>query len=208
MGSASCLCWIDCFTKTSSQFSVLSSQFSVLSSQFSVLSSQEGIFTGCEIVAYGNVQRSQIVADCLARIATGESVMGQSYRDLVVWQKAMRFVTEIYQATKTFPIEERHGLSSQLRRAAVSVPSNIAEGQARFSPREFYRFLSTARCSFVEIETQLQNCDESRLPERARRYTSAGRGRRTRPNLERLAFVDQSCCVILGRGFALLRTEN
>lgn len=82
--------------------------------------------------------------------------MGQSYRELVVWQKAMVLVTEIYQATKTFPIEERYGLSSQLRRAAVSVPSNIAEGQARFSPRESYRFLSNARGSLVEIERQLQ----------------------------------------------------
>jgi len=82
--------------------------------------------------------------------------MGQSYRELVVWQKAMGFVAQIYQATKTFPIEERYGLSNQLRRAAVSVPSNIAEGQARFSPKEFYRFLSNARGSLVEIETQLQ----------------------------------------------------
>jgi len=81
--------------------------------------------------------------------------MGQSYRDLIAWQKAMMLVTEIYRATKVFPIEERYGLSNQLRRAAVSVPSNIAEGQARFSGKEFYRFLSMARGSLVEIETQL-----------------------------------------------------
>lgn len=68
----------------------------------------------------------------------------------------MDLVTEIYQATKAFPIEERYGLVNQLRRAAVSVPSNIAEGQARFSTKEFYRFVSIARGSLVEIETQLQ----------------------------------------------------
>ena len=81
--------------------------------------------------------------------------MGQSYRDLIAWQKAMQFVTEVYRATRNFPREETYGLGSQLRRAAVSVPSNVAEGQARFSPREFHQFLSHARGSLVEIETQL-----------------------------------------------------
>src|SRR5919198_5295873 len=82
--------------------------------------------------------------------------MGQSYRELVAWQKAMALVTEIYRVTKVFPCDERFGLTSQLRRAAVSVPSNIAEGQARFSAKEFHRFLSTARGSLVEIETQIE----------------------------------------------------
>lgn len=82
--------------------------------------------------------------------------MGQSYRDLIAWQKDMKLVTEIYCATKLFPAEERYGLTNQLRRAAVSVPSNIAEGQARFSGKEFHRFLSMTRGSLVEIETQLQ----------------------------------------------------
>ena len=82
--------------------------------------------------------------------------MGQSYRDLIAWQKAIEVVTEIYKATKAFPSEERYGLTNQLRRAAVSVPSNIAEGQAHFSAKEFYRFLSTARGSLVEVETQLE----------------------------------------------------
>jgi four helix bundle protein len=81
--------------------------------------------------------------------------MGESYRDLIVWRKAMLFVTEIYMATQKFPREERYGLTNQLRRAAVSVPSNIAEGQARFSAKEFHHFLSHARGSLVEIETQL-----------------------------------------------------
>jgi len=82
--------------------------------------------------------------------------MGKSYRQLLAWQKAMNLVTEIYRATRTFPTEERYGLTHQLRRAAVSVPSNIAEGQARFSAKDFHRFLGTARGSLVEIETQVE----------------------------------------------------
>jgi four helix bundle protein len=81
--------------------------------------------------------------------------MGHSYRELIAWQKAMKFVTEIYEATQRFPGEERYGLSNQLRRASVSVPSNIAEGQARFSQKEFHHFLSQARGSLAEIETQI-----------------------------------------------------
>ena len=81
--------------------------------------------------------------------------MGRSYRELVVWQKAMKFVGAIYEATRNFPTEERYGLTNQLRRAAVSVPSNIAEGRARFSQKEFHHFLSIARGSLAEIETQL-----------------------------------------------------
>jgi four helix bundle protein len=71
--------------------------------------------------------------------------MGRSYRDLIAWQKAMMFVTQIYEVTQRFPSEERYGLTNQLRRASVSVPSNIAEGQARFSQKEFHHFLSMAR---------------------------------------------------------------
>ncbi len=59
--------------------------------------------------------------------------MGESYRDLIAWRKAMDLVTDVYQATRSFPRDELYGLTNQLRRAAVSVPSNIAEGQARFS---------------------------------------------------------------------------
>ena len=81
--------------------------------------------------------------------------MGGSYRDLIAWQKAMVLVREIYYATQAFPIEERYGLRTQLRRAAVSVPSNIAEGQARYSRSEFHRFLNNARGSLAEVETQI-----------------------------------------------------
>jgi four helix bundle protein len=90
----------------------------------------------------------------LGTIATG-TAMGQSYRDLIAWQKGIDLVTAIYRLTQQFPREELYGLSNQLRRAAVSVPSNIAEGQARFSPKEFHHFLATARGSLVEIETQV-----------------------------------------------------
>ena len=81
--------------------------------------------------------------------------MPGSYRDLIAWQKAMILVREIYLATQVFPREEMYGLKSQLRRAAVSVPSNIAEGQVRYSRREFHHFLNNARGSLAEVETQI-----------------------------------------------------
>jgi four helix bundle protein len=81
--------------------------------------------------------------------------MVQSYRDLVAWNKAMELVTEIYRVTKKFPKEELFGLMSQLRRAAVSIPSNIAEGKGRLSKGEFRQFLGNARGSLAEVETQI-----------------------------------------------------
>jgi four helix bundle protein len=86
----------------------------------------------------------------------GATGMGQSYRDLIVWQRAMLLVKETYRVTKTFPRDELYGLTSQLRRASVSVPSNIAEGQARLSRKEFHHFLTQARGSLAELETQIQ----------------------------------------------------
>jgi len=79
----------------------------------------------------------------------------QSYRDLVVWKKSMAFVLDVYRCTQAFPKIETYGLTSQLRRAAVSVPSNIAEGQARRSTGEFKQFLGNARGSLTEVETQI-----------------------------------------------------
>ena len=79
----------------------------------------------------------------------------KSYKDLIVWQKSMDLVEMVYQATKVFPKEELYGLTNQLRRAAVSVPSNLAEGQARNSTAEFRNFLSISRGSLAEVETQL-----------------------------------------------------
>ncbi len=81
--------------------------------------------------------------------------MVQSYRDLVAWNKAMELVTEIYRVTHKFPKEELFGLTSQLRRAAVSIPSNIAEGKGRLSKGEFRQFLGNARGSLAEVETQI-----------------------------------------------------
>jgi four helix bundle protein len=81
--------------------------------------------------------------------------MGHSYRDLIVWQPAVTMVTEVYRATQSFPREEIYGLTSQLRRSAVSVASNIAEGQGRISQGEFRHFLGIARGSLIEMETQI-----------------------------------------------------
>ncbi|MFZ3253241.1 MAG: four helix bundle protein [Syntrophales bacterium] len=79
----------------------------------------------------------------------------KSYKDLIVLQKALDLVEMVYQVSKAFPKEELYGLTNQLRRAAVSIPSNIAEGHARSSTAEFLRFLSIARGSLAEVETQL-----------------------------------------------------
>jgi len=79
----------------------------------------------------------------------------RSYKDLEVWKLAVSLVKEIYQATRKFPPSESFGLTNQIRRAAVSVPSNIAEGQGRNSGKEFRQFLSFGLGSLGELETQL-----------------------------------------------------
>ncbi|RMF44252.1 MAG: four helix bundle protein [Deltaproteobacteria bacterium] len=79
----------------------------------------------------------------------------KSHKDLLVWQKSVDFVTAIYSATKSWPIEEQYGLTSQVRRAAVSVPCNIAEGAGRGGRKEYTRFLDIALGSLAEVETQL-----------------------------------------------------
>src|SRR6266550_3204568 len=81
--------------------------------------------------------------------------MLRSYRDLLVWQKAMEFVVETYRFTESFPREEVYGLRSQVRRASVSVPSNIAEGYGRASRKEYLQFLYVAQGSLKETETQI-----------------------------------------------------
>ncbi len=77
------------------------------------------------------------------------------YKDLLVWQKGIALTKLVYEITRTFPSDERFGLVTQMRRAAVSVPSNIAEGQARHTTGEFIQFISHAEGSLAELDTQL-----------------------------------------------------
>ena len=99
-----------------------------------------------------------------------------SYKELRVWQKAMDLVTETYKLCKTLPKEETYGLSDQMRRAAVSIPSNIAEGQARKNKKEFIHFLYIAQGSLAELLTQLEICVRlgyigQDMTEKAERYS-------------------------------------
>ena len=86
--------------------------------------------------------------------------MIKSHRDLIVWQKGTELVLEIYRLTENFPKRETYSLVDQLRRAAVSIPSNIAEGRGRSSTKDFVRFLYMAKGSLAEIDTQLFICEK------------------------------------------------
>ncbi len=79
----------------------------------------------------------------------------QSYKELIAWKKAISLVTDLYVATQSFPKYETYGLAGQIRRAAVSIPSNIAEGQGRLTRGEFRQFLGNARGSIFEVESQI-----------------------------------------------------
>lgn len=79
----------------------------------------------------------------------------RNYKELIVWQKAMEVAEQAYRLVKLLPKEETYALSDQIRRSAISIPSNIAEGQARNSSKEFMKFLSIAKGSAAELETQL-----------------------------------------------------
>jgi four helix bundle protein len=91
----------------------------------------------------------------MAEQVNSEVKKPQSYKDLFVWQKGVLLAKKVYLLTQAFPDAEKFGLISQMRRAAVSVPSNIAEGQARHTRREFIQFLSHAEGSLAELETQV-----------------------------------------------------
>ena len=80
----------------------------------------------------------------------------RSYEDLIAWQKSMDFAEQIYRITSNFPNTEKFGLIAQLRRAAVSIPSNLAEGQGRLTTGEFKQFIGHARGSLYEVQTQLR----------------------------------------------------
>src|SRR5262252_161066 len=84
--------------------------------------------------------------------------MDKPHRNLDVWKLAMQLAAHIYRLTSTFPTDEKFGLTSQMRRAAASIPSNLAEGAARISHNEFRQFLSIARGSLSELDTQLDLC--------------------------------------------------
>ena len=94
---------------------------------------------------------------------TSDKTKPRGYRDLLVWQKGISVVKRIYELTSSFPHDEKFGLTSQMRRSAVSVPSNIAEGQARKSTREFIQFISNAEGSLAELDTQLVLSQELNL---------------------------------------------
>ena len=79
-----------------------------------------------------------------------------NFRDLRVWQSGMELVVQVYRLTQSFPREEQYGLTSQMRRAAVSVPSNIAEGHARESSKEYLNHLSIVQGSLAELQTQIE----------------------------------------------------
>ena len=86
-----------------------------------------------------------------------------SYRELAVWQRAMELVAIVYELASSLPRNETYGLQSQMQRAAVSIPSNIAEGHARESTKEYLRYLLVARGSMAELETQLLLCVKLKL---------------------------------------------
>ena len=81
--------------------------------------------------------------------------MAVAYQDLIAWRKATQLALDIYRSTRNFPKDELYGLTSQMRRAAVSIASNIAEGKGRYSGKEFVQFLYRSRGSVLELETQL-----------------------------------------------------
>ena len=89
-----------------------------------------------------------------------EQTLRGAHQDLIVWQKAMRLAAQVHEATRRFPRDERFGLLLQMRRAAVSIPSNLAEGAARRTTREFLAFLHIARGSQAELDTQLRLATE------------------------------------------------
>jgi four helix bundle protein len=86
---------------------------------------------------------------------TSDELKTSGYKDLLVWQKGIALVKQVYRITGVFPAEEKSGLVSQMRRAAVSIPSNLAEGQARHTKGEFVQFISHAEGSVAELDTQL-----------------------------------------------------
>ena len=101
-----------------------------------------------------NSDKLQVTGD--REQATRDKEMGAPHRNLIVWQKAIKLTVDVYAITNKFPDEEKYGLTPQLRRAAVSVASNIAEGCARYNNQEKIQFFLISRGSISEIETQIE----------------------------------------------------
>ena len=98
----------------------------------------------------------------------GTRASTKSFRELIVWQRSIELATAVYRASASFPKEEIYGLTSQIRRCAVSIPSNIAEGQGRLSTGEFRHFLGIARGSNFELQTQITIARELGIGDRQR----------------------------------------
>lgn len=97
-----------------------------------------------------------VKAELEAKMSEVTSTQIKSHRDLIVWQKSMDLVVAVYRATDAFPKSETYGLTSQIRRAAASIPANIAEGQGRRLSGEYLQFLANARGSLLELDTHLE----------------------------------------------------
>ena len=122
-----------------------------------------------------------LVASFERLVVVRENILARHYKELIVWQQGMELVTHVYRVTAGFPRDEKFGLVSQLRRAAVSVPSNIAEGQGRLTVGEFRQFLGHARGSLFEVETQviiarnLNMIDDAEVDQLQERVGNVGR---------------------------------
>ena len=118
--------------------------------------------------------------------------MAQGYKDLQVWQKAMRLVADVYRLTASFPDREKFGLISQLRRAAVSVPSNIAEGQGRLTVGEFKQFLGHARGPLFRAGNSAADRPRSGICERSRYSSTFRASGGSRPLVERTSPIAET----------------
>jgi four helix bundle protein len=131
-------------------------------------------------------------------MAKAERPRIRSHRDLIIWQRSMELVNAIYNLTEPFPTQEQYGLTAQMRRAAVSIPSNIAEGVGRHTTRDLLRFMGIARGSLFEVDTC---CDISEM----RRYASGPEVERARLLIQEVGRMNTALCAALRRR---LRTNH
>jgi four helix bundle protein len=143
------------WTVDSGHWSVVSGQWSVVSGQWSGVSGQRGGGwpAGFWIVPQGVWLPNAKAAVPFCGMAPSTSSRIRSYRDLLVWQRAMQLIRVTYRVSDEFPKREMYGLIAQMRRAVISIPANIAEGQERGTTKDFLRFLSIAAGSLRELQT-------------------------------------------------------